>query len=142
MGQIKCSIGELPSVLQRELDNYGLRVANGVKQVNDDVSKQFLNDTKISAPRGRRGKFARSFRIKKVIETPNAKTNVWHVINRQHSLTHLIIHGHRIVNQFGPQRNRKTGSKMTRANDFITPNLEKLDRNYERGIERVIANER
>lgn len=124
------SIDKLSSAISDELKLYSSSVVEGMKKVNDECMKEFVSDTKRDAPRSnlkRKGTFAKNITSKTTFETPNRKVNTWYVKNPEYRLTHLIKNGH-----------AKRNGGRTKAQDFITPNYDKLDKNFEEGIKEVI----
>ena len=126
------SLNNLSSAIYDELSLYSAEVVAGMKRVNDECMKEFVSDTKRDAPKSkskRRGTFAKNITSKTTLDTPNKKVNTWYVKNPEYRLAHLLKNGH-----------AKRNGGRTKAQDFITPNYEKLERNYEEGIKEVITN--
>lgn len=122
------SINNLSEAINRELKLYSASVVDGVKKVNDEVTKQFVEDTRRDAPRGARSKHYYQFITSKTTyDGPNKKVNLWYVKDPEYRLTHLLKNGHAT----------KNGGR-TKAQDFITPNYEKLEKNLEEGVKEVI----
>lgn len=121
----------ISKAISDELKIYNSQVVEGMKKVNDECMKEFVDDTKQDAPRGHRKKFYRNITSKTTLETPNKKVNTWYVKDPEYRLTHLIAFGHAT----------KNGGR-TKAQDFLTPNYEKLEKNFEEGIKEVIQNGR
>lgn len=123
-------IEQISKAISNELKVYSTSVTEGMKKVNDECMKEFVSDTKREAPRSktkRSGTFAKNITSKTTLETPNKKVNTWYVKDPEYRLTHLIKNGH---------ATRKGG--RTKAQDFITPNYNKLEENFEEGIKEVI----
>ena len=124
------SIDRLSTAINDELKLYSSSVVKGMKKVNDECMKEFVSDTKTDAPRSnmkRRGTFAKNITSKTTLDTPNRKVNTWYVKDPEYRLTHLIKNGH-----------AKRNGGRTRAQDFITPNYNKLEEHFEEGIKEVI----
>ena len=122
---------QISKAISNELKLYSSSVTNGMKKVNDDCMKKFVSDTKKEAPRSntkRSGTFAKNITSKTTLETPNKKVNTWYVKDPEYRLTHLIKNGH-----------AKRNGGRTKAQDFITPNYNKLEENFEEGIKEVIS---
>lgn len=126
---VRISPEQLTRVIADQLGVYSAEVTAGMKKVNDECMKEFVDDTKRDAPRGARKKFYRHITSKTTFESPNKKVNTWYVKDPEYRLTHLIKNGHATRN-----------GGRTRAQDFITPNYEKLETNFENGIKEVIQN--
>lgn len=119
----------LSKAISEELGLYGAEVTEGIKKKNDECMQQFVKDTKNDAPKGRREKFYKHITSKTVVDTPNKKVNRWYVKDPEYRLTHLIKNGHAT----------RKGTR-TKAQDFITDNYEKMEKNYEEGVKEVIKN--
>lgn len=124
------SLEKLSTAITDELKLYSASVVEGMKKVNDECMKEFVSDTKRDAPQSktsRRGTFMKNITSKTTLDTPNKKVNTWFVKNPEYRLTHLLKNGHATRN----------GGRV-KAQDFITPNFEKLEKNFEEGIKEVI----
>ena len=127
----RTSIEQIIKAISNELKIYSTSVTEGMKKVNDECMKEFVSDTKQEAPRSntkRSGTFAKNITSKTTLETPNKKVNTWYVKNPEYRLTHLIKNGH-----------AKRNGGRTKSQDFITPNYNKLEKNFEEGIKEVIS---
>ena len=127
----RTSIEQISKAISNELKIYSTSVTEGMKKVNDECMKEFVSDTKQEAPRSntkRSGTFAKNITSKTTLETPNKKVNTWYVKNPEYRLTHLIKNGH-----------AKRNGGRTKSQDFITPNYNKLEKNFEEGIKEVIS---
>lgn len=123
-------IEQISKAISNELKIYSASVTKGMKKVNDECMKEFTSDTKRDAPRSntkRSGTFAKNITSKTTLETPNKKVNTWYVKDPEYRLTHLIKNGH-----------AKRNGGRTKAQDFITPNYNKLEENFDEGIKEVI----
>lgn len=130
MAKKPTSIEKLSTAITDELKLYSASVVEGMKKVNDESMKEFVSDTKRDAPQSktsRRGTFMKHITSKTTLDTPNKKVNTWFVKNPEYRLTHLLKNGHATRN----------GDRV-KAQDFITPNYEKLEENFEEGIKEVI----
>lgn len=124
------SVEQISKAISNELKLYSSSVTDGMKKINDECMKEFVSDTKRDAPRSnskRSGRFAKNITSKTTFETPNRKVNTWYVKDPEYRLTHLIKNGH-----------AKRNGGRTKAQDFITPNYNKLEKNFEEGIKEVI----
>lgn len=124
-------IERISEEINNELKLYSSNVVEGMKKVNDKCMKEFVKDTKKDAPVGNREKhYYQHITSKTTLDTPNRKVNTWYVKDPEYRLTHLLKNGHAT----------KKGGR-TKAKDFITPNFEKLEKDFENGIKEVIKNE-
>ena len=124
------SVEQISKAISNELKLYNSSVTEGMKKINDECMKEFVSDTKRDAPKSnlkRKGTFAKNITSKTTLETPNRKVNTWHVKDPEYRLTHLIKNGH-----------AKRNGGRTKAQDFITPNYDKLEKNFDEGIKEVI----
>jgi len=124
------STNNISQAISNELKIYSASVTKGMKKVNDESMKEFVSDTKKDAPRSktrRKGTFAKHITSKTTLDTPNRKVNTWYVKDPEYRLTHLIKNGH-----------AKRNGGRTKAQDFITPNYNKLEEKFEEGIKEVI----
>lgn len=127
----RTSVEQISKAISNELKIYSSSVTEGMKKVNDECMKEFVSDTKRDAPRSnlkRRGTYAKNITSKTTFETPNRKVNTWYVKDPEYRLTHLLKNGH----------HTRKGGRETKAQDFITPNYNKLEETFEEGIKEVI----
>lgn len=128
----RTSIDNLSKAITEEIKVYTASVTEGMKKANDECMKEFVSDTKRDAPKSnsrRRGTFSKNITSKTTFESPNKKVNTWFVKDPEYRLTHLIKNGHAKVN-----------GGRTKAQDFITPNYEKLEKNFTEQVKEVIEN--
>lgn len=121
---------DLVKVVSDELKLYEHSVVEGIKKLSDECMEEFVSDTKRDAPKSgskRSGTFQKNITSKVTKDTPNRKVNTWYVKNPEYRLTHLIKNGHATRN-----------GGRTKAQDFITPNYNKLEKNFGEGIKEVI----
>ena len=69
------SINGLSAAINDELKLYSSEVVAGMKKANDKCMKEFVEDTKRDAPKGRRQKFYKNISSKTTLDTPNRKVN-------------------------------------------------------------------
>lgn len=114
-----------------ELILYHENVDKDIKKVISEQSTKFVKDTKRDAPRGKRQKFYKHIAKKNLENSPHAYTDVWYVKDPEYRITHLIKNGH-----------AKRNGGRTKAQDFITSNYNKMERELEREIKEVCENGR
>lgn len=89
------SIDNLANEILKELESYSESVTVGVKNAVDIVAKEVMEEIKnhvtFDEPTG---KYVKAFRIKKAYENKFNKGKLWHVVDGQHRLTHLLERGH------------------------------------------------
>lgn len=130
MGKIINS-DNLSKAIADELKLYSSEVTEAVKRKNDECMKQFVKSTKEDAPKGKRKRFYKHITSKTTVETTNKKVNTWYVKDPEYRLTHLLKNGHAT----------RSGGR-TKAQDFITNNYTKMEKDYENGIKEAIQNGR
>lgn len=125
------STNQIAQAISDELKIYSAEVTEGIKKANDETMKEFVEDTKQDAPKGARPKYYKNITSKTTFESPNKKVNTWYVKDPEYRLTHLIAFGHATRN-----------GGRAEAQDFLTPNYEKLEKNFDERIKEVIQNGR
>lgn len=89
------AIEGLADLIAKELEAYSEAVTEELVAAVDVVSQEVNEEIKSHVTfTPRSGKYVKAFRIKKGAESRRGKTNVWHVANGQHRLTHLLEKGH------------------------------------------------
>ena len=124
-------IDNLSDAIMEELNLYHQNIDAGIKKAISECSNQFVKDTKRDAPRGTRQKYYKHIARKNSVNKPHKYTDVWYVKDPEYRLTHLIVKGH--ATRDGDQ---------TIAQDFITPNYEKMERKLDEEIKEVIESGR
>lgn len=121
-------IDDLTSEIMNQLNLYSDEVAEKVKEVVDEVSKDVMQEIKNHCQfEERTGKYVKSFKIKTVKESKRNKTNVWYAANGQHRLTHLLEKGHAT----------RSGGR-TKAFPHIKYGQDYIDDNFEEKIKEAI----
>ncbi len=124
-------IDDFSKIISNELTLYSSDVTNKIKEINDEVTKDFVENTQRDAPKGQRKKkkYYKHITSKTTKETANTKINAWYVKDPEYRLTHLIKNGHAT----------KNGGR-TKGNDFISNNYDKLEKDYTDKVKEVIKN--
>lgn len=123
----RVNVDNISDAIMEELTLYRKEVDKGLKKVIDECSEEFVENTKSDTPKGRRKKFYKYISKKNVVDEPHKYTNLWFVKDPEYRLTHLIKNGH----------STRSGGR-TKANDFITPNYEKMEKKLGKEMEEVI----
>lgn len=123
------NIDNLSKAISDELKIYNRSVTEGMKEVIEKSSLEFKKDTKRDANKGRRKKYYKKIDVKKIYENSFGSSHIWYVKNPEYRLTHLLVKGHQT----------KKGGR-TKANDFLSDNLEKLSKNLDKELKRVVEN--
>lgn len=123
----RVSVDNLSDAIMEELTMYHKNLNKGFKKVIDECTDEFVKNTKANTPKGRRKKFYKYISKKNVVDKAYKYTNLWFVKDPEYRLTHLIKNGH----------STRSGGR-TKANDFITPNYEKMEKKLGKETEEVI----
>ena len=87
-------MNDLAKAVMAALTEYGEGVTEGVKEATQQVAKECAKDIKTNALAAFRGtEYAKSWRVKKIEETPNGVTFTIYS-PRRYMLAHLLEHGH------------------------------------------------
>ncbi|WP_312288139.1 HK97 gp10 family phage protein [Terrisporobacter sp.] len=93
------NISELEAAISKELELYSKEITQSIKESVDIVAKEVNKEIKRNVTfKERRGKYIKSFKIKKTYENPNKKVKTWYVGNGEHRLSHLLENGHALKN--------------------------------------------
>ena len=90
----KVKVDELSAAIEKELTLYADDVADSVKTSVRDVTKTTRKEISENAPRGRTGKYAKSWRMKKLAETGSSVSYVVYATKDGYRLAHLLEFGH------------------------------------------------
>ena len=121
---------KLSEELQKQLGLYGQTITDSVKEVTEQSMKRLVKESKQKAPVGKRKKHYKSnITSKTTYNAPTGITKTWYVKSPDYRLTHLIIKGHATRN-----------GGRTQANDFLSPIVEDVEKEYVEKIEEVIKN--
>lgn len=85
-------IDRLAEEIERQLNDYAKHTTDEVKQIVLDVAKDVKDDISANAPQ-KKGKYYKSWRVKKVGENSNSLQVVVHS-DKHYQLTHLLEFGH------------------------------------------------
>jgi hypothetical protein len=89
---------DLGAAIAEELTVYHEDVTESVNAASERAVKKLVKLTKASAPVGARGDFKKSIASKLLKKSNRGNTFVWYVKAPNHRLTHLLVHGHALVN--------------------------------------------
>jgi len=88
----KCTALDFAEVINEELQAFKQEKTEQTKQVITEVTKETVSKLKNIAPKGYRGKYAKSFYAKKEFE--NNGSIRYRIANKEYQLTHLLENGH------------------------------------------------
>ena len=78
-----------------QLEAYSEEVSEKTKESVDEIAKETMAVIKKNTKfKDKTGDYRKSFRLKTISETPKSKKVVWRAKPPEHSLTHLLEHGH------------------------------------------------
>lgn len=119
-------IEDLSSLIEAELINYKVGVADGVKKACGKVSEKMMEDIKKDSPCGKCKKYYKGWRNKVVYEDRNnIRIRTYNATNGQ--LTHLLEFGHA----------KRSGGRVE-GKSHIRTNEEKAKTKLVREIERIV----
>ena len=124
-------MSDLSTQIKMILDDFGDRVADAVNNETDKAIEELVDETKKTAPVGKRkGVYKRAISSKK-IKAVRGKTHsqLWYVKAPEHRLTHLLNFGHETRN----------GGRVD-GTGFLSHAVDKVTKNYIEGIEEAIEN--
>lgn len=126
------SIDGLTDAIAKELDLYSKEIQQGIRKQTDKSMRQLVQDTKATAPVGRRRKHYRDSISSKTGENSYRKySKIWYVKGSDYRLSHLLNNGHALRNG-----GRYAGTQ------FITKASVSVIEDYEKAIKEVIKNAR
>ena len=117
---------QVGKVLQETLGRYHEDVTRRVNACSEAAAKSLVKKTKATAPKAS-GSFKKNIASKKLAESPNGDTYVWHVKKTDHRLTHLLVHGH--VTRNGDR---------TKSNPFLKNSIDEVLPEYEKAVEEAV----
>ena len=117
----------LSKELSKYLESYKEDIDAEVEEVANKVGKEAVAELKQTSPKGKRGEYAKGWRLKKDKKGKNSYTvKVWNKTNYQ--LTHLLEFGH--VTRNGGR---------TKAQPHIRPVEEKYSEKFEKELKQRIG---
>jgi hypothetical protein len=94
----KITIDAVPKALEEALAGYRTGSGAAVKRAVDQCAKEMNEEIKAHTTfRSRSGAYVKAFQLKTVFEDEQNKRVRWQVKAPHYRLTHLLEHGHRIV---------------------------------------------
>lgn len=120
-------IDGLAKAIEQELKLQQESATTAVKEAAMQAAKDVKEDVSSHAPKGRRGKYARSWRSKKTDETLTSVTYTVHATKDGYRLAHLLEFGH-----------AKRGGGRTAARPHIKDAEERGIREFEETIRRKL----
>jgi hypothetical protein len=127
---VKVQIEGLANAINTELKLYSQNIRDGIDRVGEKNIKDLVEDTKNTAPVGKRRKhYKNSIKYK----TRKSRLNtwfIWYVNGSDYRLSHLLENGHALRN----------GGRIA-GTHFIQKATDKMLENYEKDVEEVIKND-
>ena len=114
--------------IQDILNEYSSDIQELIDEEANKIAKEAQNELKSSSPKGKRGKYAKGWRVKSS-KGKGYTENI--VYNTEYQLTHLLEKGHRITRN--GQRVGVAGAKV-----HIKPVEQKAIKEYEKRVENGI----
>lgn len=124
------SVTGLGDAITQELTMYHDQVVDRVNKISDASIKELARRTRATAPKGKRGEFAKSISSKCTVKRKTGNTYTWYVKPPNHRLTHLLVKGHVTRN----------GTDRTKANPFLQNALDEVLPEYEEAVKEAIKN--
>lgn len=87
-------IGELSKIVESELTSYAEKSTKVVKTAVKETAEEIKKNISSNAPVGTRGKYAKSWRVKKTGETDSSVSYIIHANKDGYRLSHLLEFGH------------------------------------------------
>jgi hypothetical protein len=123
-------INELNEAIQNALEEYNKNVVTGLKKTTVKAMKDLVQNTKETAPVGKRSEHYRdNISSKTLRETEYGITKLWHVKGSDYRLSHLLNNGHAL----------RDGGRYPGTN-FIGKAVDHILPFYEKEVEEVIKN--
>ena len=123
---VKVKVENLNKIIVEELRLYAKEVTEDVDKTAKASMDKLVELTKHDAPEGHRQKHFKDFITSKKI---NEGRYLWYVKAPEYRLTHLLENGHAVWN-----------GQRAKAHHFIEPNNQKVQKEYEEEIKKVIKN--
>ena len=134
MSYRRVSPDDLADAIQQELSGYLASLQIQMNAAALKAMKRLVQLTKSTAPRGKRGSFAKSIKMEQqdygrgqVRQRPY----FWCVRPPDHRLAHLLVHGHAT----------RDGGR-TRADPFLKNALDQVLPDYEREVETLVGDDK
>ena len=130
MSNHKVSIDGLAAAIDNELKTYSKTVMEGIRKQTDKSMRQLVQETKATAPVGRRRKHYRDSITSKVSNSSSyAYERQWYVRGSDYRLSHLLNNGHAL----------RDGGRYS-GTQFISKAEVSVIREYEDAIKEVLEN--
>lgn len=121
-------IGALADTLANELASYTEEIAEGVKKLVDDTSKDLLKSVRTDA-RERTGAYKKAMALKLRYESKYERRKVWYVKGPHYRKSHSLEKGHKSRN----------GGRV-KAYPHIEENEKAAKEKFESGVKEIIQN--
>jgi hypothetical protein len=123
------SIDGLAEAINKELTLYSQHIRDGIDQVGEKNIKNLVEDTKATAPVGKRRRHYKNSIKYKTRKVRLNTSYIWYVDGSDYRLSHLLERGHALRN----------GGRVS-GTHFIQKATDKMLENYLNEVEEVIQN--
>lgn len=123
------SINNLSPEIRKILQKNAGKITDKIKILTKETAVELTKNTKKDSP-VKTGEYKRHITYKKARENSTGVTYTWYVKDPEYRLTHLIANGH-----------AKRGGGRVEGNFPLTRDVEKAEKNFQKGVEDIIKDE-
>jgi hypothetical protein len=121
------NVNKLSAEIADSLKKFTNEVIEEADKTGERIGKDAVRKLKGSSPKGRRGKYAKKWRLKTIKQFGSPDTQIIHVGKPEYRLAHLLEHGHAL---------RQGG--RTKAQPHIAPVEDEVIEEYTKVIKEAI----